>query len=295
MDFRDQNTGGLKEPGVVSGSGFARGTVFMSYDGSSAQFSATSPVTDPNACQNGAGVLDGTLQLRDGTTYATTGGYVTRITDRNGNTLSTSADGNTITDSYGRTTSITSTCGTSPCADQIHYPGANGSARIITVNFDSLHNLLRADQTLQTTAQLWGVPACYPSGAGCSPSTTSYDPPNLVSHVDYPNGSSYRLYYTSYGDVARVDLPTGGRYEYDYANSVGTTANQPFSYTLQRFLIQKRVYSDTATSTPEQTITLRSSSRCPSTRIFAMANVYRGKRQRSNLSPRICPTCGSRS
>lgn len=40
-----------------------------------------------------------------------------------------------------------------------------------------------------------------------------------------PNGKSYRLYYNTYGDLIRIDLPSGGSIEYDF--EPGLTGPQP--------------------------------------------------------------------
>jgi YD repeat-containing protein len=44
-----------------------------------------------------------------------------------------------------------------------------------------------------------------------------------MSAVTLPDGRQYQFYYNSYGELARVDLPTGGVIEYDYGS--GTTSD----------------------------------------------------------------------
>jgi hypothetical protein len=40
--------------------------------------------------------------------------------------------------------------------------------------------------------------------------------------VVLPDNHSYQFHYTQYAEVARLDLPTGGRYEFDWVNGPGT-------------------------------------------------------------------------
>src|SRR5688572_32196441 len=43
--------------------------------------------------------------------------------------------------------------------------------------------------------------------------------PSRVSAVELPDGRSYQLRYNSYGELARVVLPTGAAFEYDWMNA----------------------------------------------------------------------------
>ena len=40
-----------------------------------------------------------------------------------------------------------------------------------------------------------------------------------MSAVELPNGRTYQFRYNSYGEVARIELPTGGATEYDWINA----------------------------------------------------------------------------
>ena len=53
-----------------------------------------------------------------------------------------------------------------------------------------------------------------------------FNPNNMVSEIDLADGSKYTFTYHSYGDVAQMTLPTGGRLQYDYetSNSNASTA-----------------------------------------------------------------------
>jgi hypothetical protein len=131
--------------------------------------------------------------------------------------------------------------------DKIVFKGANGEERVIRVSRDRLSNTLRAGYSIQTHTQL------FPTLNGAhniSPNT--FDPPDLVSSVWLPDGRRYRLFYNPYGELARVELPTGGAIEYDYTPGSGVlTGPGPSGDDLQiyRRVVERRTYSDGATLT----------------------------------------------
>ena len=145
---------------------------------------------------------------QDGRKFRFDSGNVSSITDRNGNqaTIASSGGTTTITDPLGRTTQIAS--------GSITYPGVNGAARHITVNYAALGSVLASGQGLETMAQL------FPTLPNES-TQTEYDP-EVVSSVALPDGSSYTFQYNSYGEVARMTLPTGGAIGYQYPGAMGT-------------------------------------------------------------------------
>ena len=72
-----------------------------------------------------------------------------------------------------------------------------------------------------------------------------------------PDGRLYRFFYNSYGELARVELPTGGAIEYDYAAGVERLGFDPaadvgsgvFSVAggesnIYRRVIEERVYTN---------------------------------------------------
>src|SRR6185503_18661014 len=64
---------------------------------------------------------------------------------------------------------------------------------------------------------------------------------------ELPNGKKYQFKYNSYADVARVELPTGGAYEYDHAGvlvSSGSTPRNGLWVGLFRKVTEKRIYPD---------------------------------------------------
>jgi len=255
---------------LQNSSGYPRGPLWQAFDGSDALFTANAAVGDPTTCTPPAGGIGGTLVDRNGTihTYSSNvgfAGYEVKVEDRNGNVLclsadcatsqgGTSGDSQVITDDLGRTTTITYGASSST----ITYPGTGGALRTITVDYNSLGNLLRSGYSLQTVANAFPV-FCPPDGSQ-SNCTSTIDPNNLPSEVLLPDGTSYNFLYDNYGNLAEVDLPTGGAYQYDYYTgsqlSVFQTGSPPTaSFSIYMLVKEKRVYSGApSTSTLQQVI-----------------------------------------
>ncbi len=193
----------------------ARGTDFVSRDGSSVEFISDSPVSDdyysrysyyPDSVQGGY------LRWKNGVTYRIDNSNVSWIRDRNGNRTqfnygSYYDNGSTlasVVDSNGRTISFSY----SASEYQISYSGFNGALRTISINLGSLSdaNVLDNGQSLQSTAQLFGIYGY---------SSDIYDP-NVATSVTLPDGTSYTFRYNSFGEVTTIALPTGGMIQYSY-------------------------------------------------------------------------------
>jgi YD repeat-containing protein len=174
--------------------------------------------------------------LADGTRYRFVNGFVQWIRDRNGNTVSftyTPGTGLTqITDSLNR--QITPGTG-------ITFKGANGVSRSIQITTGSA---LRSDYTTQTYAAL------FPELNGSSQTQFTA---SGVTAITLPNGKQYKFFYNSYGELARVELPTGGAIEYDWAagltnsNASGAVDLGPVpggvdNWQIYRRVIERRVY-----------------------------------------------------
>ena len=195
--------------------GPSRGTIFVSDDATAMTFIADSAVYDYASPQHpgmsGSGV-SGWLLFKDGTRYQTgPDGSVIAIVDRNGNTTNFSygVSGFTATDSLNRTTTVTYGSITGPATDTIQYPGAGGLPHTITINYNYLANCLRPDfSSTQNLSTLFPTTSA----------TGAWDPP-MVCSVGLPDGSSYTFRYNPYGEIARVTLPWGGAYEYDYPST----------------------------------------------------------------------------
>src|SRR5262249_23033727 len=154
-------------------------------------------------------------------------GIVRWMRDRNGNRLTFIYDPQnrvtSITDSINRQITIAydvNDAAPYDLCDRITFNGFNGMQRIIRISKSSLGSVLRQSQpgdiiTPQTYSDLFpGL------NMGVSSSTTHN--PTVVSTVWLPdngapgNNTRYKFYYNVYGELARVELPTGGAYEYDW-------------------------------------------------------------------------------
>jgi RHS repeat-associated protein len=252
-DFRDQlyngqpkpnqHAGGQCDTGLVS-----RGRVFTTYDGSNVTFISDSVISDYSMFQNQYDYPSGYMLLKDGARYRISGGGVEWIQDRSGNrvTFTNAAGVMTITDSLGRQVTVESTASdpTYGSCTRIHFDGAGGVPRTIYVLTANLGDALRPGYFLQSMAQL------FPELDGAS--ATGQFNGGVVSGLVLPDGRQYRFQYNSYRDLARVELPTGGAYEYDYVNysgvyTSGTGSDNSSDYGVNRRLIERRVYADGST------------------------------------------------
>ena len=88
------------------------------------------------------------------------------------------------------------------------------------------------------------------------PPANSGDPyrPVIPTQVTLPNGQTYQFKYNRYGELARVILPTGGAFEYDWAsgypNSAGGEYVDPLNQlesNIHRRLSARRTYKSGTT------------------------------------------------
>ncbi len=230
-----------------------RGKLWITRDGSSATFITDADIYDnqsnPNAGQMATQTtmyapVSGMMILRDGTKYRIDNGNVSWIRDTNGNkvTFTSTSTAYTITDSLGRQVSVS--IGVEPTI--INYKGVGGASRQIKIYHNSLDQLLRSDfpLPLKTTQQL------FPNLLG---SATAHNP-TLTSYIELPDGRKYYFKYNYYAELARVELPTGGAYEYDWGGGPGATAEGTIYegyysglYNIQeiyRRVSQRRVYKE---------------------------------------------------
>jgi RHS repeat-associated protein len=230
-----------------------RGTVFVSRDSSAMTFVADATVMDFNP-ETTSGVFDvnGNLLFRDGSTYRIDAGNVSWIRDRNGNKISftynISHEVTQIQDQNDRTITVTysdTTCaGSASLCDHINYPGTSGISRSIEIGYLALGSALRSGFSLETYSQL------FPEAQTNNNSTFN---PSVVSYLRYPNGAQFKILYNSYGEPARVILPTGGAIEYDMSGllsgSSGFVGNptDTNSVMIYRLLATRREYSNGST------------------------------------------------
>jgi RHS repeat-associated protein len=249
-ELRDQQTGGQPLSSTCT-QGASRGTIFITADGSAATFISDTTIYDnPSISTVGPRSFSpsGYLLLRDGTRYRIDTGKVTWIRDRNGNKLSFTYDANgrvvTIVDSLSRHVTVNyDVSDVSPygLCDQIIFSGVGGAQRVIRISKTSLGNALRpgAGYSIKT---LGGASGLFPELNSASTSTTFN--PTVASAVWLPNGKSYKLFYNSYGELARFELLTGGATEYDMTAGSGVVFGCQFCDEPQiyRRLVERRVY-----------------------------------------------------
>jgi hypothetical protein len=119
--------------------------------------------------------------------------------------------------------------------DEIKFNGVGGALnRTIRVWYAQMKDALRPDQSIKTVGDLF--PGTQRNNA--ADSIAGEFNPAVVSKVELPDGRSYGLQYNSYGEIARLDLPTGVAIKYDYPDVVfpGTK--------IQRRLGERRVSGD---------------------------------------------------
>ncbi|HYV24763.1 MAG TPA: RHS repeat-associated core domain-containing protein [Pyrinomonadaceae bacterium] len=241
-EFRDQGTGGQQKVSSCSGNGFNRGTVFVAADGSAATFVADSPIYDtPGTYET---FPSGYVMLRNGLKYRIDNGSLSWMRDRNGNkvSFSYSAGGLSITDSLNRQITITYADFHTTFYDLITFKGFGGAQRSIQVNHSQLHDVLRTDRPGDiSTVQSKG--ALFPELNGSV--STPYDP-YKISSVVLPDTRQYQFRYNVYGELARVMLPTGGMFEYDFvgASPDGHPDGVYGEADIYRRVSEKRIYRD---------------------------------------------------
>ncbi|MFY9571918.1 MAG: hypothetical protein WAV20_11010, partial [Blastocatellia bacterium] len=243
----DQLTGGKPATyASICGPGSSRGTVFNTSDGTSATFISDSVISDAAFTDEYKTFTpSGFLMLRDGTRYRIDQGKVTWMRDRNGNQINVSYPLGQliITDSLNRKVTVELDVNGGSVygiCDRITYQGFGGAQRIIHVSKTNLGNALGAGYSLQTYQQLF--PNSPLNGSG----TSQYNP-TVTSIVWLPDDRKFRFYYSSYGEVARVELPSGGAIEYGYPSTPGiysyyNSDTNTDEYGIFRPVTERRVY-----------------------------------------------------
>ena len=254
FEFRDEQYDGKPLPGINCGwyypeNGPSRGTVFKSRDGSGMTFVSDTVIRD--YWQSSGINVSGNLYLKNGVRYRIDNGGVSRITDRNGNWINfvgfnnSNGYGYVATDSLGRETkvetapdsitTITSTRENNVTRAIKIYPGGQ-----LRSDYQPL-TYAQAFPELNGSVRDWGNSLVGTIG---------------ISRVELPDGRNYRFYHNQYSDIARIELPTGGAYEYEWAG-VGTASgayaspdNADPRYTrgyIYRRVNERRIYDNGAT------------------------------------------------
>lgn len=255
-ELRDKSTNG--QPLAVNAcqeDGSFRGTEFVSADGSSITFVADASIRDYNKPTNFGRTItpSGFLMMRDGTRYRIDNkGRVSWIRDRNGNRLTfTYNDGGqvtTITDSLNRQVTIAYRV-SDPVfglCDQISFKGVGGAQRMIRVAaYNKLETAFRpgANYFKKNYQQL------FPDLDG---STTTEFNPERITTVWLPDATSptsrrYSFYYNEYGELERVELPTGAAIEYRMTAGSGVISLcTDCDKQIYRRVTERHVYADGA-------------------------------------------------
>jgi RHS repeat-associated protein len=186
-----------------------RGRVFVTSDATAATLILDNDlIEDFRYSTNNGGAV---VILRDGTRcrFNGVGGVfgLSWIQDSNGNRVTYQVGA--IVDSNGRKIEFISGTGTPAIGFTVRTKGFNGTNRDVKVYNMPLREALRQGSTLKT------YPELFPETTTDVYGSMLYDPV-VVSRVELPNGKSYFFYYNSYGELARVILPTGGGYDYEY-------------------------------------------------------------------------------
>lgn len=233
--------------------GFGRGTEFVSTDGSGVTFISDNAIHDVNDYTYGDPTTgtrqpSGYLIFKDGTRYRIYHSRVLWQRDANGNRIDFSYDSSgrvtSITDSLKRTVTVEYNIqDVSPygLCDRINYTDFDGNTKTIRVSRTNLSNVLFQGNTIKNYGQL------FPGYPFSSFYDTLIFNPTVISAVWLPNNFSYKFYYNSYGEVARLELPTKGAFEYSYAHA-------DTNYSAYRRVTEKRIFSDQNTLVSKMTV-----------------------------------------
>jgi RHS repeat-associated protein len=237
----------------------SRGRVFVTADGTAATFISDTTIHDTSGTYEEF-YPSGYMLLRDGTRYRIRNGVVDWMLDRNGNKLTFTYDGNarvtSIKDSMDRVVTVSYANFTTTFETLISFNGSGGLGRTIRISYSQLGAILKAQNPNVTTPQTYAQ--LFPELNGASTSTT-YNP-YLTASVELPNGRTYQFKYNEYGEMARVVLPTGGAYEYDYgpgryeSSPSGVVNSSSTNFFVYRRIVERRVYKDGG-SVPESRTT----------------------------------------
>ena len=221
---------------TCTGTPYVRGNVFTSADATSQTFTSDAsiqdaqPSTAPPPSVPGTEstyVISGYLQTPDGITY-----HGNIIGDRNGNTISeTNIDSSNFyyTDTLGQKTTVTLGNSGNTC-DTIALPDPGTAPRQIQVCHAALETLIQSGVVASNTIKLSNL---FP---GYRPSTVTDDDTFSAirpAYVLLPNNTRYTFKYNPYGELTRIELPTGGAIEYTWdgglASNVGSLGIAPFA------------------------------------------------------------------
>ncbi len=189
----------------------------------------------------------GTLFFPNGMRIHTYDGRPDWIADRNGNKVTLVSEN----DVYRRVTKAIDSIGRetrflySSSLDTIQFRGkleaGTDVTREIKIRYDELANLLRDSETVQQLKQLFPI---YSYSGDLSNVNSEIFNPRMVKEIELPNGQKYQFRYNKFGEMARVTLPTGGRFEYDWLGYSGYGNGESGDLMIYRRVRERRVYSE---------------------------------------------------
>ncbi|HEU0048045.1 MAG TPA: hypothetical protein VFQ43_10630, partial [Nitrososphaera sp.] len=248
--LRDKLTNG--RPGGSAPTGNL-GREFVSGDGTSLTFVADADVIFPTGadCSPGSGNpslnrtgLSGYLIFENGVRYRVESSYIVRISDRTGNRIQFSYDPpvfgavshlRKVVDSLNREIDI-SYAVQEPApygmSDVITVKGFGGAIRTIHISYKQLSDNLRSDFSAASIDQQFSDldPEILQPNTGYRTRSSPFNPglpgtAMMASALWLPDGRAYSFKYDNYGELARLELPTGGAYEYDWGAADGSAAS----------------------------------------------------------------------
>ena len=264
-ELRDQLTEGMPYRNPLACSGGppppgGRGSVFVSADGSAMTFVSCLPDGTPVPVDDGSADAlpdtiypSGFLMLRDGTRFRIDAGVVSWLRDRNGNMLTFTYNEFKqvilIKDSLNREVTVSHW---NPVQnvwnDTISFKGFAGAARTIKIWHALQSQALRNGSADGSTPHtLLRMSQLFPEIPRPPDDPDNFYDQYVISAVELPDARQYRFFYNSYGELARVELPTGGAFEYDYTPTSGVITPSPSvlpGIHIYRRVIERRVYPD---------------------------------------------------
>jgi RHS repeat-associated protein len=232
IEFRDDATNGAPLPSGCSAPP-SRGTRWHATDGSGTIFIND---VDNGVAQWPSPNLSGVVITADGTRirFGPGGG----MTDRNGNQItSTDQLGRTITIAYNVPDPDNSSV---ILARLITIAGYQGTPRyykiktgIMNQNYRSGINPALPVITGDWDPENWGYDGWWPNATRLFTKSYGYyaqqiDELEVLTELVLPDGRSLKFKYNEFGEVAEVEIPTGGKIQYDYGYSASLpTGNSP--------------------------------------------------------------------
>lgn len=282
--LRDAQTNGHPLTVYEAYSNYNMGRIFVSGEGNALTFVSDVDVVRPNSGNCDPDYpspsfnrfnISGYLLFPDGTRYRVENSFIKWMRDRNGNQVTFFYDQIPtpynpvahlikVTDSLNREINISyrvSEPDPYGLSDVITMKGFGGAIRTFHISYQPVSNILRSDfsqdsflqafndldpNILQPNTEWRTRPN--PFYAGVAPATIR------VSALWLPDGRRFNFKYNNYGEVARVEFPLGGAYEYDWAGYLGTGSGVYkssiwFGAMVYRRLKERRSYGDGSTVT----------------------------------------------